>query len=87
MNIKDRASHVKRLKQDESFNALVTEIREDAANVFLNPHSSYEDREEAHHIVRALAKIEDRMAVILTDEAMFDKQQQRGSAPWKRLMK
>jgi len=66
---------------------ILTEIREDAANVFLNPHSSYEDREEAHHIVRALAKIEDRMAVILTDEAMFDKQQQRGSAPWKRLMK
>ena len=87
MNIKDRAAHVKRLKQDEAFNALIEDIKEDAANVFLNPHSSYEDREEAHHIVRALAKIEDRMAVILTDEAMFDKQQERGSAPWKRLTK
>ena len=87
MNIKDRAAHVKRLQQDEAFNTLVNEIREDAANVFLNPHSSQQDREEAHHIVRALAKIEDRMAVILTDEAMFDKQQQRGSAPWKRLTK
>ena len=87
MNIKDRAAHVKRLKQDEAFNTLIGEIKEDAANVFLNPNSSYEDREEAHHIVRALAKIEDRMAVILTDEAMFDKQQERGSAPWKRLTK
>ncbi|MEK9985069.1 MAG: hypothetical protein VW879_10030 [Opitutae bacterium] len=64
---------------------LIDEIREDTANVFLNPHSSTEDREEAHHIIRALAKIEDRMAVILTDEAMFDRQQRR-SAPWKRLM-
>lgn len=87
MNIKDRAAHVKRLKQDEAFNTLIQEIKEDAANVFLNPHSSYEEREEAHHIVRALAKIEDRMAVILTDEAMFDKQQERGSVPWKRLTK
>ena len=87
MNIKDRAAHVKRLQQDEAFNTLVDEIREDAANVFLNPHSSQQDREEAHHIVRALAKIEDRMAVILTDEAMFDKQQERGSVPWKRLTK
>lgn len=64
---------------------LLDEIREDIANVFLNPHSSTEDREEAHHIIRALAKIEDRMAVILTDEAIFDRQQRR-SAPWKRLM-
>lgn len=87
MNIKDRAAHVKRLKQDEAFNVIMTEIKEDVASVFLNPHSSYEDREEAHHIVRALAKIEDRMAVILTDEAMFDKQQKRGSVPWKRLTK
>ena len=87
MNIKDRAAHVKRLQEDESFNMLIDEIREDTANVFLNPHSSTEDREEAHHIIRALAKIEDRMAVILTDEAMFDKQQERGSVPWKRLTK
>lgn len=85
MNIKDKAAHVKRLQEDESFNMLIDEIREDTANVFLNPHSSTEDREEAHHIIRALAKIEDRMAVILTDEAMFDRQQRR-SVPWKRLM-
>ena len=85
MNIKDKAAHVKRLQEDESFNTLIDEIREDTANVFLNPHSSTEDREEAHHIIRALAKIEDRMAVILTDEAIFDRQQRR-SAPWKRLM-
>lgn len=85
MNIKDKAAHVKRLQEDESFNMLIDEIREDTANVFLNPHSSTEDREEAHHIIRALAKIEDRMAVILTDEAIFDRQQRR-SVPWKRLM-
>ena len=85
MNIKDRATHVRRLQEDEAFNMMIEEIKEDAANVFLNPHSSKEDREEAHQIVRALAKIEDRMAVILSDEAMFDRQQRR-SAPWKRLM-
>ena len=85
MNIKDRAAHVKRLQEDESFNMLIDEIREDTANVFLNPHSSTEDREVAHNIIRALAKMEDRMAGILTDEAMFDRQQRR-SAPWKRLM-
>jgi hypothetical protein len=84
LNIKDKAAHVKRLQEDESFNTLI-DIREDTANVFLNPHSSTEDREEAHHIIRALAKIEDRMAVILTDEAIFDRQQRR-SVPWKRLM-
>jgi hypothetical protein len=42
---------------------------------------------EAHHIVCALEKIEDRMSTILSDEAIFDKQQERGLAPWKRLTK
>jgi len=64
---------------------LVADIREDTANVFLNPHSSVEDRESAHQIVRALAKIEERMAKVLQDEAIFDKNEGR-SVPWKRLM-
>jgi hypothetical protein len=85
MNIKDRATHVRRLQEDEAFNMMIEEIREDAANVFLNPHSSKEDREEAHHLVRALAKFEDRMAQILTDEAIHDRNERR-SVPWKRLM-
>lgn len=85
MNVKDRATHVRRLQEDEAFNMMIEEIKEDAANVFLNPHSSKEDREEAHHLVRALAKFEDRMAQILTDEAIHDRNERR-SVPWKRLI-
>ena len=85
MNIKDKATHIRRLQNDEAFTMLIAEIKEDTANVFLNPHSSVEDRESAHQIIRALAKIEERMAKVLTDEAIFDKNEGR-SGPWKRLI-
>lgn len=73
MNVKDKAAGVRRLKEDEMFNYLFESIMEDQSNVFLNPHSSLEEREGAHSIVIALNKIEDRIAQILMDEAIFDK--------------
>lgn len=73
MNIKDLAAGVRRLQRDEAFADLIAQIKKDQGDVFFNPHSSYEDREEAHTIIRALEKIEGRMAQILQDEAIYDK--------------
>ena len=93
MNIKDRAAHVKRLKQDEAFNVILTEIREDAANVFLNPHSSYEDREvlffpmkprcpsvAAYHMTINLT------AAIETNSPAYDRLQLWYTPPYNRLV-
>lgn len=87
MNIKDLAEGVRRLQRDEVFNHIIEKIKEDKANIFLNPHSSLDDRENAHVAIQGLSEIEDRMATILADEAIFDKQQGKESAPWKRLSK
>lgn len=87
MNIKDKAAGIRRLRDDETFKSLIEDVRGAQVTVFLNPHSSEEERMDAHHIVCALEKIEDRMSTILSDEAIFDKQQERGLAPWKRLNK
>jgi len=73
MNLKQKAADVRRLQQDEMFQFLIKSIREDQGNIFLNPHSSLEERETAHSIVIALSKIEDRIAQIILDEAIFDK--------------
>jgi len=73
MNVKDLASGVKRLQNDEVFCYIIESIKKDQANIFLNPHSSKEDREIAHEIIRGLSKIEDQLAVILQDERIFDK--------------
>jgi hypothetical protein len=73
MNLKQKAADVRRLQQDEMFQFLIESIRGDQSDVFLNPHSSSEERETAHSIVIALSKIEDRIAQIILDEAIFDK--------------
>jgi|TARA_B100000085_G_scaffold40000_2_gene33196 ribosomal protein L22 len=73
MNIKEKAAEIRRLQNDEAFQYLLKSIKEDQSNIFLNPHSSIEDRETAHSIVIALSKIEDRIAQIILDEAIFDK--------------
>lgn len=72
MNVKDLAAGVRRLQNDDVFCYIIESIKEDQANIFLNPHSSKEDRETAHEIVRGLSKIEDQLATILQDEKIFD---------------
>ena len=73
MNIKDKAAGVRRLQRDEAFTDLIDDIKKDQGDIFFNPYSSDEDRAEAHTIVKALNKIEDRIAHILQDEVIYDK--------------
>jgi dihydroxyacetone kinase DhaKLM complex PTS-EIIA-like component DhaM len=85
LNLKDRASGVRRLQDDEVFNFILDEIRGEQVRVFMDTGSSQDDREAAHDLIRALQKIEDQFQTILLDEAIFDKQQEKRTAPWKRL--
>jgi len=73
MNIKDMAAGVRRLQQDDTFCYIMESIKKDKANIFLNPNSSLDERENAHHIICALGEVESRMATILSDEAVYDK--------------
>lgn len=73
MNVKQLASQTKDLQRDETFKYIINRTKEDQANVFLNPHSSAEDREKAHEIVRGIAALEDCISRIISDEAVFDK--------------
>lgn len=73
MNIKELAAGVRHLQHDETFSYIMKSIKEDKANIFLNPTSSLEDREAAHYVVCALSEVENRMATILADEAVYDK--------------
>ena len=75
MNIKTLAAGVRHLQNDEAFCYIIESIKKDQANIFFNPYSSAEEREESHTIIRALSKIESRLAQVLADEAIFDKKQ------------
>lgn len=73
MSIKDLAAGVRHLQHDETFSYIMESIKKDKANIFLNPKSSLEDREAAHYVICALSEVENRMATILADEAVYDK--------------
>ena len=73
MNPKAKAGGIRRGTTDDAYVELIADILKDQSDVFLNPHSSLEEREEAHTIIRALGKIEDRIARILQDEAIYDR--------------
>lgn len=76
----ERASHAKRLREDDAFVSFVQEVRSEQVATFLNPATSTEDREAAHQIVRAINRIEQRMAKAESDWMIQQKKDQhRGS--------
>ena len=64
---------MRRLQSDDAFSYLVEKIKKDQGDIFFNPYSSDDERAEAHTIIRALGKIEDCIAQVLQDEAIYDK--------------
>ncbi len=84
--IKEWAAKIRHLRNDEVYGAVINHIREQQVKVFLNSGSYDSDISSAHDIIKALDKIEGYFNSVLSEEAIFDKRQQRKeSAPWKRL--
>ncbi|MFN7002177.1 MAG: hypothetical protein ACK4NW_01960 [Roseinatronobacter sp.] len=78
--IEQRALQAKRLREDEAFVSFVAEVRDAQTAIFLNPASSDEDRASAHHIVRAIHQIEQKLKSAETDLLIEQKKgQHRGS--------
>lgn len=82
MNIKDRASRIRQLKNDPVFQDVMQEIRDMQVSKFLNPETSQDVLVEAHDVIRAIDQIDIYFNTVLTDEAFFDKQQTKGTVPW-----
>lgn len=85
MNIKDKAARVRALSNDDTYKAVIADIRDSQVSVFLNGQSQQEAINDAHDIIRALDKIEDHFQSVYADEAIFDKRE-KGTGPWKRLI-
>lgn len=63
MNVRERAAQAERLAADSAFQALIQDVRNDAISQFLNSEpNDAEARDDAHAMVRALEKIEGRLA-------------------------
>ena len=80
MDITVRSSRAKALLNDPTYNDTVEELKAEQVGIFLNQGSTVEERESAHEVIRALAKIEARLNSYITDEKLLKKQkdQHRG---------
>lgn len=74
----ERGAAAERLRNDETFQDVLREVREAQVAVFLDARTSQDAREEAHVNIRALAKIEGVIDARCAD-ATFE--QNRKSAP------
>lgn len=77
--IKQRAAEARTLLADESLLAVMSEIKDDAAQVFLNPYSGIEEIARAHEGIRAVATVFAALQSRIDAQAVEDKQ--KGSAP------
>lgn len=58
MNVTERASAAKRLRDDETYQDIISTVKDAQMNVFLKPDSTDVARQKAHEIIRALFEIE-----------------------------
>lgn len=82
MNIDEKASRAKRLRDDEAFADFIQEVREDAIAAFANSRANEtEAREEAHALLRAINQIEGKLDAAIGAKALADKRkgQHRGN--------
>tara|TARA_B100000424_G_scaffold99678_1_gene74731 strand:+ start:8329 stop:8583 length:255 start_codon:yes stop_codon:yes gene_type:complete len=80
LDITVRSSRAKALLNDPTYSDTVEELKAEQVGIFLNQGSTVEERESAHEVIRALAKIEARLNSYITDEKLLKKQkdQHRG---------
>jgi len=71
------ADGVRHLQRDETFQYIIKSSKEGCINTFLDPTSSTEERENAHHVVCAIRKIEQQMNSLLTSERLKQKGEDR----------
>ena len=78
--VSERAAHAERLKNDDTFKDVWETVRESQVKVFLDSRTAQGEREEAHVIIRALAKIESEITSRIENGRFEEKKgQHRGS--------
>lgn len=71
----ERAAEARSLLGSQSFASITEEIRQEATQVFLSPHSTVEQRESAHDRVRAVQIILDAIQSRLDAETIEQKKE------------
>lgn len=74
VDIRIQADEAKRLKNDTAFQQFIQDVREQQVRVFTTSAAQdFEQREEAHAIIRALNLIEVQLDAAIAAETLLDR--------------
>lgn len=73
MDIKTKAARVRTLQKDDTFQEVLSEVRQQQVRVFMSTSSSLDEREEAHSVIYALEQIEAYLDSVITEEKIQEK--------------
>jgi len=73
MNLKEKSARIKTLMEDDTFKDIFSEVMEKQVLVFMNAHSTTEERDDAHDIVRALDSITNYMQSVIDDHKISER--------------
>ncbi len=73
MNLKEKSARIKTLMDDDTFKDVISEVMERQVLVFMDAHSTTEERDDAHDIVRALDSITSYMQTVIDDHKISER--------------
>jgi len=75
--VKPTASDVDRLMRDDTFKAIIEQVKNDQINIFINSaRHGTQEREDAHAMFQAVVKIEQALKSVITEEAIKQKREE-----------
>lgn len=77
MNLAEKSAKIKTLMNDDTFRDVISEVVERQVAVFMNPHSSVEERDSAHDIVRAVDEITSYMETVIADHKISKRKRKK----------
>jgi hypothetical protein len=73
MNLGEKSARIKTLMNDDTFKDIISEVIEKQVLVFMNAHSTTEERDDAHDIVRAIESITSYMESVIDDHKISER--------------
>ena len=77
MNLAEKSAKIKTLMNDDTFRDVISEVVERQVDVFMNPHSSVEERDSAHDVVRAVDEITSYMETVIEDHKISKRKRKK----------
>jgi len=68
VNLAEKSARIKTLMNDETFKDIISEVVERQVAVFMDAHSTTDERDGAHDIVRAVDAITRYMETVISDD-------------------